>query len=262
MHWASLVAYILNLLFQGTAAHGETYLEPVSPQDSTPSSGASFPSMSGNHDRKGVPLPTVPESSVRRDEKVDSYLEPTPTNTLRKDWNWNDDPANQNISTIAHTHYQPQFIKESDRQTYLEPTNSYHDDFNLGITLNPNRQTADFTRGISLKFEENRRESGDSNSNRPPSDTNYGNVSSGILLNPSEQDSGGTKTDPVPFKSAKNIKSKSEKKKKKDRLSLQNTESDMESSSTKEMPNPGKKRGSIQFTDDIYLQIEQDSSSA
>ena len=250
----------MNLLFQGTAAHGETYLEPVSARDSNPSSDASSPGISGTHDRKGVPLPSIPEPSLRRNEKVESYLEPTPTNTLQKDWNWNNDPANQNISTIAHAHYQPQFIKETDRQTYLEPTDSYHDNFNLDITLNPNRQTADFTRGISLKFDENRRESGDSN--HPPTDINHGTVSSGILLNPSEQDSRGKKADMVPVKSAKNIKPKSEKKKKKDALSLQNMEGDVESSSTKEIPNPGKKRGSIQFTDDIYPQIEQDSSSA
>ena len=236
-------------------------MEPVSPGGSTCSDGASCPSTSGNHDRKGVPLPAIPEDSLRRNGKVESYLEPTPSNTLQKDWNWNIDPANQNISTIAHAHYQPQFPKGADRQTYLEPTDNHQDDLNLGITLNPNRQTADFTRGISLKFGDNSRESGDSANSHPPIDTNHGNFNSGILLNPSEQDSRGTKADLVPIKSAKNIKSKSEKKKKKDRLSLQDEEGDAGSSSSEEIPNLGKKRGSLQFTDDIYLQIEQDSSS-
>ena len=69
------------------------------------------------------------------------------------------------------------------------------------------------------------------------------------------------KADLVPIKSAKSIKSKSEKKKKKDRLSLQDADDDVGSTDPKEIPNLGKKRGSLQFTDDIYLQIEQDSSS-
>ena len=189
-------------------------MEPVSPGGFTSSSGASSPSTSGNHDRKGVPLPAIPESSVRRNEKVEYYLEPTPTNTLQKDRNWDSDPANQNISTIAHAHYQPQFPKGADRQTYLEPTDNHQDDFNLGLTLNPNRQTADFTRGISLKFGENSRESGDFTNSHPPTDTNRGNFNSGILLNPSKQESRGMKADLVPIKSAKSIKPKSEKKKK------------------------------------------------
>ena len=90
---------------------------------------------------------------------------------------------------------------------------------------------------------------------------NHGNFNSGILLNPSEQDSRGKKADLIPIKSVNSIKPKSEKKKKKDRLSMQDEEGDAGSSSPKEIPNLGKKRGSLQFTDDIYLQIEQDSSS-
>ena len=194
---------------------------------------------------------------------MEPYLEPTPVSSLDRGWNWSGDPANHGISTIAHAqlpahaqtiwpHYEPQIPKNPhDRHTYLEPT----DNTDLDMTLNPNRQTADFTRGVSLKFY-NRQES--DLTSQPSPDTEHGSFSSGVLLIPSEQDSNGTKDSiAIPTKTGKKKKSKS---KKKDRMSLGEVQSDVANRSPTMIPRLEKKRGSIQFTDDIYLHIENEAS--
>ena len=230
----------------------------MEPRDSTTSGSTASPATSGNHDRKGIPLPAIPESSVRRKELAEPYLEPTPRSSPERSLDWHVEPANQNISTIAHAQlpvqaqttwpqYEPQFPKSpEDRHTYLEPT----DNLDLDMNLNTNRQTADFTRGISLKFY-NRPES-DSTSHLS-TDTEHGSFSSAILLIPSEQDS--NKITVVPTKSGTRKKSS-----KKDKMNLEDVRSDMSNRSPTVVPRLEKKRGSIQFNDEKYLHIENGAS--
>ncbi len=156
---------------QGTAAHGETdYLEPEDPTDVFP-----VDSMATVHhpDRRRIPLPAIPDSSIRRRELAEPYLEPTPRVPPT---GWDGRP----IAMISDPHQNPPsgvLSNSADRSTYLEPDESAQ------LDLQTNRQTADFTKGVSLTFPSKVQE------NEFIPKPNADCQKSGIILLPSEKSS-------------------------------------------------------------------------